>query len=131
DERPAHGWCSGLQFGKFRCEFGRYGFGNRRDHLRDLHDRALEPAKCGFQLARRLAVRLIQPEKAGVRHTRRDAADTGADLRITLDTAAEAVRLTVLRAVLWRTRPGGLVRHSIASSSSMKPRIMESPLSQK
>ncbi len=127
-EGPAHRRRGGLKLGQFGGKFRRHHFRHGRDHLRDLHDRPLETAKGRLEFLCRAAIHLIEAEKTRPRRPRRDAPDTGAHLRIALHATAKPVRLAVARALAgWRR----VVAHSIASSSSMKPRIMERPLSQK
>ncbi len=85
----------------------------------DFSSRAVRSLKVLTPKSRPPAARAAMPPTAGT------------DLRIAPDATPETVGFVVFRRRFSGGSRGALLAHSIASSSSMKPRITESPLSQK
>jgi hypothetical protein len=95
DEGPAHRRRFALQLLQFGGVFGQQQIRNGREQLRDLHQRALEPAERRRQRQRLAGAVRRAAKKPPPRITRRHAAHIGADPRI----ARGACRQTVLFAV--------------------------------
>ena len=79
DEGPAHRRRFALQLLQFGGIFGRQQIGNGRHQLRDLHQRAFEPAERAGKRARLAGAVGLAAEKPPSGIARRDAADIGAD----------------------------------------------------
>ena len=95
DEGPAHRRRFALQLLQFGGIFRRQQVGNGRQQLRDLHQRAFEPAERRGQRARFGGAVGLAAEHAPPGVTRRHAADIGADAGITRRAGGEAVFFAV------------------------------------
>ena len=71
--------------------FGRQQVGDCREHLRELHQRALQPAERGPDIGSVAHIAELASEQARSSHPRRDPADIGPDPRIADDPAGKSV----------------------------------------
>ena len=91
DERPAHRRGIALQFAELGDIFGRQQVGHCRHQLGDLHDRAFEAAKGASKLGGTAAAVALDAEDAARRDARGNAADIGADARVTRCAGGKAI----------------------------------------
>jgi hypothetical protein len=91
DEGRPHRRRLGLELLHLHCIVGRQQVGDGREHLRDLHQRALQPAEGGGEVGGVARIAEAAPEKPRARDPRRRPADASAHARIARQAAGEAV----------------------------------------
>ena len=94
-ERPAHRRRFALQLLQFLDVFGRQQVRNGCHQLRDLHDRAFQPAECRREVRGIAPTIERKPEQPARRIARRNAAHVRPDARIARRAGRKAVSLTV------------------------------------
>ena len=95
DESPAHRRCSRLEGAERLGILVRKAAGDRREQLRDLHQRPLEAAERAPELGGVPLPIRGQAEIALPRHARGDSAHGGSDPRVTAHTPAQPVALPI------------------------------------